>query len=54
MFWFYSLGLHREHHTKIRSAEVTNGVNVGLDQATTLINIQSKLKSYLSATQPAT
>lgn len=41
------------NHSNVQSAEVTNGANIELDQATTLINIQSKLKSYLSAPQLA-
>lgn len=38
------------NHGNVKSAEVTNGANVGLDQA---INVQSKQKSYLSAPQLA-
>lgn len=35
----------------IQCTEVTSGASVGLDQAATLINIRSKLKSSLSAQQ---
>lgn len=42
------------NQSNIQSAVVTNRANVELDQATTPINVQSKLKSYLSARQLAT